>query len=836
MKNMDMMASFCLIFVLSSVFLFGGLNAFKVAQAAQEASPQDSSLSVDAWDYYYDKQFDKAIELFNQEAKSHADWCDPYDGLGWAYLQKGDFKKAEDNFKKSLGIYEYYANSLTGMAEIEAWKYRRFNRAWGFYYAGNFNKAASIFNEILSDKLDRLPKKEIWRAHNGLGWSYFGIKDFDKALAQFNEAASDQKNDTDTLKGLGFVYFEKNKLDEAMKNLQSSLSILAYQPDVQSKIAWIYHKNGDYKKALEEFEKAKKINPYLAEPYRGIAWTYYEMKDYARAKDYFIQGIKIYPSYIADEKFKLVLKGKKDWSDLYTLLGWSSYHNALYNDALQAFDFALKELGENADILRGSGYTYYKLGNFDQAKIYLEKSLQKDPGLAPVEEYITVPGTIAAYLVKSDAQSSLAWTHYYREEYDQAIKYFKEVINRHPDWVDAHDGLAWVYFMQKSYGKAEESFKNALSFNPYYADALNGLTAINQTKYGKSGIGWSYYYRGDYKTALNQFNEILKGRDPNFPKDQLWSIHNGAGWSYYRLGDFSKAETEFRQVLQDIKDNVDAMVGLGYVLFQKKNYTEAKDKLTEALKLVPDNYDALTSLGWAYYKTNDFSKAVDVFKKAISINAYLVDPYLGLGLSDYKNNDKKNAKDALGTAIDIYPDYVMTDEFKQILEKEQDWLDLYGRLGWSYYYVGLFDKASNMFAAELKKNPNSQNAQMGLGSIYFQQGDYKAAIAKLEPLLSGKPQEEKGWYKWSYVLSNLGWCYFYSSNPAKALDYFKQLLALHKNDDIYAEPYSGIGWCLLKNGDSANAEENFLKAVKLAPGYLSAVNGLAELDKLSKAK
>ena len=150
--------------------------------------------------------------------------------------------------------------------------------------------------------------------------------------------------------------------------------------------------------------------------------------------------------------------------------------------------------------------------------------------------------------------------------------------------------------------------------------------------------------------------------------------------------------------------------------------------------------------------------------------------------------------------------------------------------------MGLYDKASNMFAMELKKAPASQNAMLGLGSIYFQQGDYKSAISKLEPILSGKPQEEKGWYKWSYALTALGWSYFYTNNYDKALDCFKQLLALHKNDDIYAEPYSGIGWCLLKKGDTASAEENFLKAVKLVPGYISAVNGLADLDKLSKVQ
>jgi len=91
--------------------------------------------------------------------------------------------------------------------------------------------------------------------------------------------------------------------------------------------------------------------------------------------------------------------------------------------------------------------------------------------------------------------------------------------------------------------------------------------------------------------------------------------------------------------------------------------------------------------------------------------------------------------------------------------------------------------------------------------------------------------KEKGWYKWSYVLKNLGWSHYYGGNYDKALEYFKQLAQLHQDDDIYAEPYSGIGWSMLKMGDKSNSREQFLKAVKMFPGYLSAVSGLSELDR-----
>ncbi len=824
-----------LIGLIVCLLLLDGLGSVSAIDADKASTDQNSvSYSMEAWDHYYDKDLDKAIELFKEEVKLHPDWCDPYDGLGWCYLQKGDFLNAQDNFQKSLKIYAYYPNSLAGMAEVTAWKYRRFNRAWATYYAGGFEKAIGLFNEVLSGDGSRLPKEEFWRAQSGLAWSYVSVKEYDKAIQNFQEVLKVSKDNYDATKGLGMAYFEKEDWENSLANLEASLKLVAYQPDVQSKIAWIYNKKTDYAKAIEEFEKAMKLNPYLVEPYKGLAWTYYALGDLKKAKEFFNTAIKIYPGYIADQKFKDILKANKDWSDLIKTLAWSYYTVGLYKEAGEEFKSAAQELGDDADILRGLGYTEYKLGQYDKAIEYFNRSLAIDSTLPPVSEYVIIPGTIATYAIKSDAQSSLAWALYYKGKYDEAIAEFEKVLAKHADWIDAHDGLGWAGYMKKDNVKAEKAFRDALTLNPGYADALNGLAAIDQAKYGRSGLGWSYYYQGNYKAALKQFADIVKGKDPNFPKDQIWSIHDGMGWCHYWSGSFEKAQKEFELVLSEKADNVDAMVGLGYVLFARESYSEAIEKLNSALKVAPYNYDALTRLGWSYYKTGDYAKAIDQFKKAIEINVYLVDPYFGLGLSYYRNKNMAEAKETLGIAIDIYPDYVLTDEFKKILEKDSDKLDSSTRFGWSYYYKGLYDKASEMFATELKRDSNSTDALLGLGSIFYQQGDYKATISKLEPLLSGKPETEKGWLKWSYVLTNLGWSHYNTGNYDKALAYFDQLVTLHKDDVVFAEPYSGQGWCLLKKGDKKAAKEKFLEAVRIFPGYISAVNGLAqpEMDQI----
>lgn len=831
MRSTSIAIAKCFISFAVSFALLAGLDSFVVPAEAQETATEDA-LSIQAWECYFGKKYDKAIELFQKAAKLYPDGCDPYDGLGWSYLAKGDIEKADEYFKKSLGINAYYASSLRGIAQVNLLKYPGFNRAWSYYYAGKFDKAIKEFNMVLSGKSERLPEEQLWRTHSGLAWSYYWKKDYDMAIRHFNDVLKVYKNNFDSLKGTGLAYFEKGDMDNAIKNLKASLEVVEYQPLVQSTIGWAYHKKKDFKKAVQEFEKAKKLNPYLAEPYKGLGWAYLALKDYKKAKEALTIGIQIYPAYVADNKFRDILRAKKDWSDLYKTLGWSYYYYGGYKQALIEFESALREAGEDAELLRGLGYASYKVGEYDKAIEYLKKSFAADPNLIPVGEYVKVPGTFAIYWIKSDAQSTMAWALYYKEKYEEAIKEFREVVKKHPDWIDVHDGLGWAYFMTKDYDKSGTAFKKAITIDPGYADALNGLRAINAAKYGKAGLGWNYYYQGAYKLALKQFEDVLKGKGADLPKDQLWAMHGGMGWCHYWLGDLDKAEREFRLVLKEKKDNADALVGLGYVLSYKKDYEGALKNLQTVLKTVPRHYEALKTSGWCYYQTKDYARAVDAFKKAVAINIYLVDPYLGLGLSYYRNRNYKEAKETLGTAIDIYPDYVLTDEFNKILEEQRDWVDLYTRFGWSYYYKGLTGKASKMFVTALEKDASSKSAQLGIGSVYFQRGDYKAAIRKMEPLLADKPKKEKGWYKWSYVLSHLAWSYYYTGKYDKALGYFKQVLALHADDDIYADPYSGTGWCLLKKGDTKGAKREFQRAIKLYPGYINAVNGLAELEKM----
>ena len=153
---------------------------------------------------------------------------------------------------------------------------------------------------------------------------------------------------------------------------------------------------------------------------------------------------------------------------------------------------------------------------------------------------------------------------------EEAKGEFKKALSIKPDYSEAHNYLGTIYLGAGLYDTAIEEFGLALSNMLYETPAI----ALNN-------IGWAYYKKGDYKTALTKYESALK-REPNtmiFPLIQknmgiaYLAGHNIAGavhclrksidmapgmiesryWlglSYLEAGNEKKAVKELRSVIQ----------------------------------------------------------------------------------------------------------------------------------------------------------------------------------------------------------------------------------------------------------------------------------------------
>ncbi len=70
-----------------------------------ESYPENEILAYNVGEIYFSNQkIDEAIHYFELSSRIKPDWSSPYLKLGYAYLNKGDYEKAEQNFDKFLEL------------------------------------------------------------------------------------------------------------------------------------------------------------------------------------------------------------------------------------------------------------------------------------------------------------------------------------------------------------------------------------------------------------------------------------------------------------------------------------------------------------------------------------------------------------------------------------------------------------------------------------------------------------------------------------------------------------------------------------------------------------
>ncbi len=153
-----------------------------------------------------------------------------------------------------------------------------------------------------------------------------------------------------------------------------------------------------------------------------------------------------------------------------------------------------------------------------------------------------------------------------------------------------------------------------------------------------------------------------------------------------------------------------------------------------------------------------------------------------------------------------------------------------------------------------------------LGAAYMMQGDYGNALAKLlqaskldsdDPLIynylglvfMAKEKYENAIYCFKEAIliksdfsigkNNLGAAYCAMKNWDKAVEIFSEAT----KDMLYPTPHyplSNIGWAYFNKKDYSNAEKFYLAALKIAPDFPIALNGLAQVyittEKYEKAE
>ena len=186
------------------------------------------------------------------------------------------------------------------------------------------------------------------------------------------------------------------------------------------------------------------------------------------------------------------------------------------------------------------------------------------------------------------------------------IATIKEWLDRYPEDRDANFRLADMYASWNNYDQAIDYWKNVINIDPKYKIAYNRL-------------GYAYANMGNFSKSLSfikQYKELADG-EPN-PYDSMGEI-------YFLYGDYKKAEKNFKKALEIDKGFNGSRNQLANLYLERGNYKKALNTYRDFLERASNDItraSAYSMMAHTYWRLGERDSAVVYYEKALERNPF----------------------------------------------------------------------------------------------------------------------------------------------------------------------------------------------------------------------
>ncbi len=324
--------------------------------------------------------------------------------------------------------------------------------------------------------------------------------------------------------------------------------------------------------------------------------------------------------------------------------GQALFEKRRYQQALQAFEDAVKLDGNNAQAYRGMAKTYQKLKDSEKA----------------------IANFRMATTVKADyveAHYELGNLFFNLRRYNDAQEAFKAVLNLDGNFQNgnarnllkgAYSRQGREYLLRKNYRKAIEEYENATQLDP--TDATNfynlGLAARNarKIKQAETAFTTAVELNPTYAKAHRQLGDLYRltkrssrairsygkaiDSDPNCKDRKNINAYRSLAVVYNQTKQHSKAVSILRKgvaVAPTKRDKVRIYTALGYSHALGKNYKSAVSAYQQALALDSRDSEARYRAAVAYFELKQYQNALNYARRAARDRRFGVPAYVIMG-------------------------------------------------------------------------------------------------------------------------------------------------------------------------------------------------------------
>lgn len=270
---------------------------------------------------------------------------------------------------------------------------------------------------------------------------------------------------------------------------------------------------------------------------------------------------------------------------------------------------------------------------------------------------------------------------YKKGNYEEAIKFYTEAIDKTPKFADAYNNRGSVKLAMDNIAGAISDFEEAVSIDNKFYMAKYNLAEV--------------YSRGNDK--IDESIDLLRQISVQYKDSSFYYVTLSN--ALIAKNNFSEASSNLAMAIKLDDKNDKAFTNVGFINYSDKNYTTAKQNFEKALLINPKQDFALNNLSLIYAQEENYTKALETIEKAIILNK-----------SDVYQNNKGYYLLNLGKLEDgkNIIENVLT------IDKSNAWA--YRNLGFYYLKTKDFTKAQINFEQCDKLNPAVEllNYYMGL--------------------------------------------------------------------------------------------------------------------------
>jgi tetratricopeptide (TPR) repeat protein len=481
-----------------------------------------------------------------------------------------------------------------------------------YYYAiGDFDKASTEYASLYSDHPKDLQIKK----------NYIQLlilkNHIDDATKLNNEILKANPHDVEGLIDKAQVQLRENNSSDAIDSLQNALRNDPDNAVAHYQLGLAFVQQHSDARAESEWREAVRLRPDLTDAQRSLAALELQRGDIdavlriaqqiIAAQPYSPDGFLLKAvAEIARQKYSEAQEDAEQAMHrapqspaAYIQLGNIQLVQKHYSDAEKFYQQALDKDPSSAEGLSGIMNTYFAQKQSDKAVAAANAQIAKSPNNANFYDLLgtalfngkkDLPGAEAALRKaveldknNSDALEKLGKVQVAEGSADKALALYLQSVKDNPRDVNFYILSGELYEAKKDWDHAKTMYQQALSVSPEHPLASNNLAYVILEQGGNVDV------------AMGLAQTARRGM-PDSP-----NAADTLGWAYYQKGIYQSAISQFQEAIRLAEkrgdpDDADLHYHLG-VAYQKDNKTgPARQQLERAVKLDPKNDNARKAL------------------------------------------------------------------------------------------------------------------------------------------------------------------------------------------------------------------------------------------------